>query len=965
MIGGTLGIDDLRTEVILPDYQITKDVTREEDSGNAYARLPGNSTITSAAFSIGTGVQQLALSLTGLTTKSDQYQIKLLSDPSFSTSTLLGSGTVSDSWQQLAYNVSTWQGQVVKLQISSAYALGAIGVDEIGIQSITLPGWTVTGATAVVDEGNGNHFVSTNGTLLSDAFVLDPDVQQVSLRYRGDDGAADTFYVKLLRGTNFSEEIDLVGYQSAGASWQTLKIGLNLYAGETVKLKLQRHFGSIHFDDVAAGEIILPGWQPTGTEGISTGTDSYGSYVAAANSPALYIRSIPIDTGIINHPYRTDARYYAVAYDIGYSTGNLFQVFWINDQGQQYTAFQDAANSPTGYRERYFQINEAVGTSGHFVIKITGGGRVYSIADNIARQHLNEPFSYKVGMRIDTSTGAFGYQAEDLRVAGNTPLIFTRYYNGHSDRLGAMGYGWSHSYDDAGQLLSDGTTTYTYDANGNLIGAGADGFTWDWANRLTGATVNGQNTTYNYDAMNVRVGATVNGAADSFLWDRATALPLLIDDGTNAYLHGTGPMAQIDGSGTRYDLMADGLGSIRGVTDGSGALAGTADYGVFGDYRNQSGVSSRFGFTGEYFAPETGLWHLRARDLNPSLGRFLSADPVQPNAPGSQGYNPYAYVANNPTTWVDPSGYSIFDHQLTPNEAAIVVALMVSVPAAVTLTGVGVGIILLALVLACGIDDECRPTWQDANELIKQLGSSGVNTVQWTAETLNTAFAKYPLLPENSPALQVFAGLGLGAVGLDTVTDFAALISGRDPLTGRELTPRELFITWLAFSIPLVSASMMHGFADDAAELLADFRPLRNAGCSFDAETPVATDEGAVPIRAVAVGDKVLAWDESLNASGYYTVTAVWAHEDPVTVFLTINGETIETTPEHPFLTEDGAWVAVSELIVGDEVRNADGDVGTVQALVFNATAQVMYNMTVADAHTYVVGDGEWVVHIL
>ncbi|MCB0104900.1 MAG: hypothetical protein KDE53_03310, partial [Caldilineaceae bacterium] len=50
------------------------------------------------------------------------------------------------------------------------------------------------------------------------------------------------------------------------------------------------------------------------------------------------------------------------------------------------------------------------------------------------------------------------------------------------------------------------------------------------------------------------------------------------------------------------------------------------------------------GFTGEYFAPETGLWHLRARDLNPNLGRFLSADPVQPNAPGSQGFNVYSYV---------------------------------------------------------------------------------------------------------------------------------------------------------------------------------------------------------------------------------------------------------------------------------------------------------------------------------
>ncbi|OGO07749.1 MAG: hypothetical protein A2Y61_02230 [Chloroflexi bacterium RBG_13_60_13] len=54
---------------------------------------------------------------------------------------------------------------------------------------------------------------------------------------------------------------------------------------------------------------------------------------------------------------------------------------------------------------------------------------------------------------------------------------------------------------------------------------------------------------------------------------------------------------------------------------------------------------------------ETGFTYLRARHLSPGLGRFLSADSVSPNAPGSQGYNPYAYVANNPTTWVDPSGH--------------------------------------------------------------------------------------------------------------------------------------------------------------------------------------------------------------------------------------------------------------------------------------------------------------------
>jgi RHS repeat-associated protein len=50
------------------------------------------------------------------------------------------------------------------------------------------------------------------------------------------------------------------------------------------------------------------------------------------------------------------------------------------------------------------------------------------------------------------------------------------------------------------------------------------------------------------------------------------------------------------------------------------------------------------------------LVHLRARDLHPTIGRFLSADAVQPNAPGTQGHNLYAYAANNPTTWTDPSG---------------------------------------------------------------------------------------------------------------------------------------------------------------------------------------------------------------------------------------------------------------------------------------------------------------------
>jgi RHS repeat-associated protein len=46
---------------------------------------------------------------------------------------------------------------------------------------------------------------------------------------------------------------------------------------------------------------------------------------------------------------------------------------------------------------------------------------------------------------------------------------------------------------------------------------------------------------------------------------------------------------------------------------------------------------------------------LQARYLNSTTGRFLSADTVQPNAPGTQGYNLCAYAANNPVMWCEPS----------------------------------------------------------------------------------------------------------------------------------------------------------------------------------------------------------------------------------------------------------------------------------------------------------------------
>lgn len=166
----------------------------------------------------------------------------------------------------------------------------------------------------------------------------------------------------------------------------------------------------------------------------------------------------------------------------------------------------------------------------------------------------------------------------------------------------------------------------------------------------------------------------------------------------------------------------------------------------------------------------------------------------------------------------------------------------------------------------------------------------------------------------------------------------------------------------------------MEGFVRTARRNLGDDnddKVLREMGlddwvrafCSFDAATPVLTLEGLEAISSLEVGDYVLAYDEATDTIGYYPISAIWMHEDPLVLYLVIDGELIETTPDHPFYTMDGEWVAAGELQPGDKIRQADGSYGTVEAVQFVYQLQPMYNLTVADAHTFFVGDGRWLVH--
>jgi RHS repeat-associated protein len=93
-------------------------------------------------------------------------------------------------------------------------------------------------------------------------------------------------------------------------------------------------------------------------------------------------------------------------------------------------------------------------------------------------------------------------------------------------------------------------------------------------------------------------------------------------------------------------------------------------YDSFGRLTGSTGaVVNAFRYTGREFDTETQIYNYRARYFDPSVGRFLSEDPIN----FQSGLNFYEYVANDPTTLIDPSGrttcmktvlgYVCWDHQ--------------------------------------------------------------------------------------------------------------------------------------------------------------------------------------------------------------------------------------------------------------------------------------------------------------
>jgi len=105
-------------------------------------------------------------------------------------------------------------------------------------------------------------------------------------------------------------------------------------------------------------------------------------------------------------------------------------------------------------------------------------------------------------------------------------------------------------------------------------------------------------------------------------------------------------------TGSGYYYLFDGLGSVVALTDAAGKVVNRYAYDPYGN-RLASGtsesVANPFQFTGGY-RDTTGFYKFGTRYYDASVGRWTQRDPS-----GIDG-NAYAYAANDPVNFVDPSG---------------------------------------------------------------------------------------------------------------------------------------------------------------------------------------------------------------------------------------------------------------------------------------------------------------------
>lgn len=238
--------------------------------------------------------------------------------------------------------------------------------------------------------------------------------------------------------------------------------------------------------------------------------------------------------------------------------------------------------------------------------------------------------------------------------------------------------GWTpsgdlYTYDDAGNRLTAGTETFTYDDR-NRLSSDSDGsyswnddgtldtytpntgpaenYTFDAAGRLTDITAGTSATDYAYDGLD-RI-AERDGEAFTYngsQWDPTS-------DGMDMFHRTSGGslVAYEDPSGVNH-VVDNNHFDLTALVEPDGSLSDTATYDPWGDpIATTGGTNPVLGYQSDYTDPDTGHVWMGTRWYQPTTGTFLSRDTYAGELSTPFTLNRYTYATNNPLNLWDPDG---------------------------------------------------------------------------------------------------------------------------------------------------------------------------------------------------------------------------------------------------------------------------------------------------------------------
>jgi RHS repeat-associated protein len=241
------------------------------------------------------------------------------------------------------------------------------------------------------------------------------------------------------------------------------------------------------------------------------------------------------------------------------------------------------------------------------------------------------------GDPVGANNGSLGYV---LDAVGNRSSL--------ASNLAALA-SQSFTYDANDRISGD-----TFDTNGNTLTSGGHTFTYDFQDRLTQFD---NTVAMVYDGDGNRVARTEGGTTHRFLIDEQT--PTGYPQVTEELVNGEGVIRQhtygVMRISQRQLLVSpnwqvsyygyDGGGSVRQLTDTTGAVTDTYAYDAFGNTVAQTGTTfNQFLYRGEQFDSTLGNYYLRARYYRPQFARFITVDPLDGTTLMPAAANAYAYA---------------------------------------------------------------------------------------------------------------------------------------------------------------------------------------------------------------------------------------------------------------------------------------------------------------------------------